>query len=589
MASVIDKLKKKPNKQSSQSEWSRTGSFLQKPDRGWIHPDEQLVPTSGICYGVRYIGCLEVTESMRNLDFDTRTLLAREAINKVAEEAGLKSVNRRRKVDKKICKMLGDIPSMQYAGANVNLTITTECITLIIMESGELIANHGMQGISFASGGDAETLDFVGYVAKDAIHNRACHVLECGGGLAEDVITTIGQAFELRFKEYLRKQPKPVTLPDRTELTIHERDAWGDDDEYYNDKPGAQPPSPTPQIKKYHVPPEYGTPSNIPVSDGIYSSVKERQDSHQYNNAADKPLIDFSDNNVYDNREKSTPGHGFIALGGFDSQVGFYDNKGDTFSSPVNGTNGVYDNKASSFSSSINGTLDPFDMEPFNTTIPESSGPKKETVKTTSKADLSPHLHPHSCDADSYTTDAAETEAASNLSAPLVELCPYVNTEAGIDDEDPEIKAIMSGLSDDTDRKKPFGFTFSQGAASGASNGFGTLNLGHQVKVVTPVFEDWFHGPLSRKDAEKLLLNDGDFLVRQSSGDANQYVLSGRQNGSVKHLLLVDPEGVVRTKDHTFESIPHLIHFHISNNLPIISQESELRLIRPVSNKLTSC
>ena len=38
------------------------------------------------------------------------------------------------------------------------------------------------------------------YVAKDATYARACHVLECGGGLAQDVLTTVGQAFELRFK-----------------------------------------------------------------------------------------------------------------------------------------------------------------------------------------------------------------------------------------------------------------------------------------------------------------------------------------------------------------------------------------------------
>lgn len=30
-------------------------------------------------------------------------------------------------------------------------------------------------------------------------------MLECGGGLAQDVIATIGQAFELRFKQYLNK------------------------------------------------------------------------------------------------------------------------------------------------------------------------------------------------------------------------------------------------------------------------------------------------------------------------------------------------------------------------------------------------
>jgi hypothetical protein len=58
-------------------------------------------------------------------------------------------------------------------------------------------------------------MDFVAYVAKDAINGRACHVLECGGGLAQDVITTIGQAFELRFKEFLNAQPKPFQVPDR--------------------------------------------------------------------------------------------------------------------------------------------------------------------------------------------------------------------------------------------------------------------------------------------------------------------------------------------------------------------------------------
>ena len=50
-----------------------------------------------------------------------------------------------------------------------------------------------MPNISFASGGDADTLDFVAYVAKDKAGVRSCFVLECGGGLAQDVITTIGR------------------------------------------------------------------------------------------------------------------------------------------------------------------------------------------------------------------------------------------------------------------------------------------------------------------------------------------------------------------------------------------------------------
>lgn len=34
-------------------------------------------------------------------------------------------------------------------------------------------------------------------------------------------------------------------------------------------------------------------------------------------------------------------------------------------------------------------------------------------------------------------------------------------------------------------------------------------------------------------------------MVRESQGSAGQYVLTGMQSNSKKHLLLVDPEGVV--------------------------------------------
>lgn len=484
MASVVDKLKKR---KESKSEWSKTGSFLNKPDRGWIHPDEQLATSAGICYGVRYIGCLEVKESMRSLDFDTRTALAREAISRVSEAAGLKTATKRKKVDKKIGRMLGDTPCMQYAGSNVNLTITVDSIDLMIMESGEVIANHVMPGISFASGGDAETLDFVAYVAKDDINGRACHVLECGGGLSEDVITTIGQAFELRFKEYLKKQPKPVRIPDRLEQSINDGDAWGDHDEndYFNDNPSARPPSP-----RQRIPSEYDLPpSNLPVSDGVYSSVKESSDKFVYDTPKEHPLIDFSDGgaNVYDNSEKEDDGFNQdLLLDALAAQQP-----------------GVYDNpKVRQHSPTTNGNLDPFDMEPFNASL------------------------------------------NGNMENPP--LAPGGSHDLTVHNENPQ-------------------------------------------KRVTPLFEEWFHGNLSRKEAEKLLVNDGDFLVRQSSADTEQFVLSGREHGVVKHLLLVDPEGVVRTKEHTFESVPHLINFHRSQNIPIVSQESELHLKTPISNKLTAC
>ena len=55
----------------------------------------------------------------------------------------------------------------------------------------------------------------------------------------------------------------------------------------------------------------------------------------------------------------------------------------------------------------------------------------------------------------------------------------------------------------------------------------------------------WYHGKISRKVAENLICQDGDFLVRESIINPGQYILTGMQGDVKKHLLLVDPEGRV--------------------------------------------
>ena len=94
----------------------------------------------------------------------------------------------------------------------------------------------------------------------------------------------------------------------------------------------------------------------------------------------------------------------------------------------------------------------------------------------------------------------------------------------------------------------------------------------------------WYHGSIGRKESEELVLRDGDFLVRKSLGQEGQYVLTGREAGIHRHLLLVDPTGVVRTMDRTFDSICQLIDFHQIHCLPIIyeSAESAVHLRHPV-------
>lgn len=95
---------------------------------------------------------------------------------------------------------------------------------------------------------------------------------------------------------------------------------------------------------------------------------------------------------------------------------------------------------------------------------------------------------------------------------------------------------------------------------------------------------EWFHGHVSRLEAEMLIEKDGQFLVRESTTNEGQYVLSGMKDGQHRHLLLVDPEGQVRTKDRTFATVDDLVAYHRKNNVPIISGGSDVPISIPVVN-----
>nr|CAG4641010.1 EOG090X098F [Eulimnadia texana] len=488
------------NSTSSSNSTASSRSFINKPARGWLHSD-LLIGGEGISYVVRYIGCLEVNTSMKSLDFDTRSQIAKECINRVCEAAGLKTVDRKRKVDRRIQRILGDAPRMQHAGSDVTLTVTSSCLRLTTLEGNNVVACHDMPNISFASGGDADTLDFVAYVAKDSWHGRACFVLECGGGLAQDVITTVGQAFELRFKEYLKRTPRSGSaVPERVDIpptrtdTSNAAASWNPDDpEYYNDLPGKVPPDvgppPVPPLPNYQAS-SPSTPSTLSRNGSRVACLERPATRHGI-------AVDFSDNLIDLSSEISTPNvSGATASRYPDHEY-------------VNGVMGnTTENK------SLLNIKDPFDM-------------RKET-----------------------------SAGAADPSTRITQGARFVRPGSA--------QAMVHGAT-----SKP-----------GASRAPG---LSQEAQLAQEV---WFHGPISRKDAENMLKHDGDFLVRESQGSPGQYVLTGMQSGHHKHLLLVDPEGVVRTKDRTFESVSHLINYHRNNALPIISAESVLLLKTPVPRVL---
>ncbi|XP_067395317.1 SHC-transforming protein 1 isoform X2 [Emydura macquarii macquarii] len=457
-------------------EWTRHGSFVNKPTRGWLHPDD-MVMGPGVSYLVRYMGCVEVLQSMRALDFNTRTQVTREAISLVCEAVpGAKGAVRRRKpCGRSLNSILGK-SNLKFAGMPITLTISTSSLNLMASDCKQIIANHHMQSISFASGGDPDTAEYVAYVAKDPVNQRACHILECPEGLAQDVISTIGQAFELRFKQYLKNPPKLVTPHDR--MAGFDGSAWDEEEEepsdhqYYNDFPGKEPP--------------LGGVVDMRLRDGAGAT---QTPNHL---GATLPVGQMS-SGEHDSRKQHPPAQGrdkYPPGTGPASRTDLFDDP-----SYVNVQNLDRSRQASAASvpGAANGSVqrDLFDMKPFE--------------------------------------DALRVPPPGLVGLPPAQLLASMEEQL---------------------RREP-----------------------------------WYHGKMSRKEAEKLLKVNGDFLVRESTTTPGQYVLTGLQGGQPKHLLLVDPEGVVRTKDHRFESVSHLISYHMDNQLPIISAGSELCLQQPVERR----
>ncbi|PIK61387.1 putative SHC-transforming protein 1 isoform X3 [Apostichopus japonicus] len=461
-----------------------------------------------------YVGCLEVKQSTRTLPFEVRGQVTKEAIFRVCDASGF-AYARKKKANRNIVKVLGDVPNVKFGGANVNLTISTTSINLTVMETGKVIANHQMQGISFASGGDQETPDYVAYVAKDPVNGRACHVLECLGGLAQDVITTVGQAFEIRFKEYLKNPPQALNAPDKfAEPIFGEGDsAWGDDPEYYNDITKLEAHS----VIDASAPPQLGPGQYMAVNGALppnpYASLKTPH----------SPSADVVPSApTYDNR---VPVRNTRFPGQHPEMPG----------SP----SPVYDSGQNSPTPSGDSTI--YNMP--NKVAPGYDNPPLPMPRS----NLPPPL-------PAVYGDHSGMEEGVYNSSPHSFKSPPVPGQNG------------SGHRTDMFDMEPF-------------------NPSNQKRHPRQLSEEeWYHGPMSRREGEALLEEDGDFLVRESTSSKGQYVLSGMQNGQPKHLLLVDPRGKVRTKDKEFESVSHLIQYHRSQDLPIISAGSAVFLKHPVLN-----
>ncbi|CAL8403466.1 unnamed protein product [Boreogadus saida] len=219
-----------------------------------IVPPEEEGPENSVVHRhhhrVEYMGSLEVTQSMRTLDFDTRMHITREAISRLCEASpGVKSAIRsKRSLPKAVSVVLGQ-SNLQFSGSSVILTVSTESMSLTTVCPLQTVAHHSIQAISFASGGDPDLADFIAYVAKDPSNRRLCYIVKCPAGRACKIISSIDQAFQARFRQLLSQNafilPTTQRIPERCfrDNEITEFNERSEESDYYNQIPGKVPPS----------------------------------------------------------------------------------------------------------------------------------------------------------------------------------------------------------------------------------------------------------------------------------------------------------------------------------------------------------
>ncbi|XP_012268401.1 tyrosine-protein kinase Fer isoform X3 [Athalia rosae] len=85
--------------------------------------------------------------------------------------------------------------------------------------------------------------------------------------------------------------------------------------------------------------------------------------------------------------------------------------------------------------------------------------------------------------------------------------------------------------------------------------------------------EEWFHGVLPREEVVRLLVNEGDYLVRETTrNDECQIVLSVCWDGHKHFIVQTTSEGHFRFEGPSFPSIQELILHQWQSGLPVTSR-----------------
>ncbi|KAK1158095.1 tyrosine-protein kinase Fes/Fps [Acipenser oxyrinchus oxyrinchus] len=90
----------------------------------------------------------------------------------------------------------------------------------------------------------------------------------------------------------------------------------------------------------------------------------------------------------------------------------------------------------------------------------------------------------------------------------------------------------------------------------------------------------WYHGAIPRLEVQELLINDGDYLVRESQGK-QEYVLSVHWSGQCRHFIIQSVDNMYRLDGEGYPTIPLLLD-HLLNNQLNVTKKSDVVLKRAI-------
>ena len=487
---------------------------------------------------------------MKEINFDTRTTLARECIARVCSAAGLSLMQRLlnvRSLLPNLNSMLDENVNLVNGGTKVLLSITSRHLTMINTESNLRIFQHDLNNVSFTL---AYAIDqdqnqqhkkvpdskYAAYVVNDPVMGRICMVMDCEEQ-ATEVAMTINQAFDVHYRLNLPKVAESTDLasiPTNQNVNVKE--------------------SPT---STTIIPVGASTCSKqLTSTPTLVSSTplhpRDNNAISEMNKFSSMPLMQPTQPVPTTSTRISTP----ITSTEFKHRA-------NSITTTIIRANQFIPNNNSPVASSTHElqTDPPYYNDMPNKTPPVAAPPlikgmHHKTVGNSTKS-LAPFPTPDPWSRLSSDEQLSTIDEGSDT------------TDTFVRHDVPENNNLNGILGANVATPRPITRSVAFSNLTRMSYPDSQLNM-----------ESWFHGAISREQAEPLLFFNGDFLVRitqnhnntiQSPGASN-YVISTRQNGQFRHVLLEKRNGqICGSNEMLFQSISHLVNFHLVNNCPLQS------------------